>query len=428
MPSVAVMGTSVLHDAKLWLTGFCSMPDNIVEKIEEKLGRSPYDSKIRWTKRSASEIDLHDTHLTQLEKELEKPRPDSKPSLQERFCLVVTHAKAIQSGLKDKIDAKFSSKAKERVEIEISSSSGCDAEDYEKGYDIIEVHNHIFVVGGSNDSSGDPVSLVEVYDCLENKWQTISPLPIQTTACTATKIPGIPAIVVVGGYAGWRALNTVQKYDFVTKQWQVIEHMRKRRWGGLALGTDHGIFVSGGCDHGSVLKSAELYSIKRRQWYTLCSMQTPRCNFAGAVLGNKVIVAGGGSGFYFNSAMRSVELFDGVKGNWTFLPPMKNRRYGCSAVIRNGLFIVLGGCDEMGQDVDDVEVLNEKTREWSLMAPLPVASSLSRALLVDNNLVVFGADGVTDTAYQYDFDEEKWTLFTQLRNSRNGFSVANIGV
>lgn len=422
------MGTSVLRDAKIWLTNFCSMPDDIVQKIEEKLGRSPYDSKIRWTKRTASDVDLQDHHLTKLEKELEQTaHSDLKPSLQERFCLVVTHAKAIQSGLKEKFETKFSSKAKENVEIEISSGSSYDAEDYEKGYDIVEVHNHVFVIGGSSEN-GDPVSTVEVYDCYEKKWHTISPLPIQTTACTATKISCIPALVVVGGYAGWRALNTVQKYDFVTKKWEVIEHMRRRRWGGLALGVDQGIFVAGGCDQGSVLKSAELYSVKRRQWYTLTSMLTPRCNFSGAVLGSKIIVAGGGSGFYFNSAMDSVELFDGTKGKWSLLPPMKHERYGCSAVVKDGLFIVLGGCNQQGQDIQEVEMLNEKTREWSLMAPLPVSSSLCRSLIVDNNLVVFGADGVNNTAYQYDFDIEQWILFTKLPNGRNGFAVANIGV
>lgn len=424
------MSTSVLHDAKLWLTSFCSLPDEIVQTLELKLGRSPYDSKVRWTKRTASDVNLQDCHLTRLEKELEKPRQSNrKTSLQERVTLMVNHAKAIQSGLKNKIEAKFSGKINETIEIEIScSSSSSDEEDYEKGYDIVEVHNHIFIIGGSSDRSGDPVSMVEVYDCHSNQWYAISPLPIQTTACTATKIPYMPALVVIGGYAGWRALNTIQKYDFVTKKWEVLEHMRRRRWGALALGTDHGIFVAGGCDQGSVLKSAELYSVKKRQWYRLTSMLTPRCNFSGAVLGNNIVVAGGGSGFYFNSAMDSVELFDGSKGKWEHLQPMKNKRYGCCAVARNNLFIVLGGCDEHGQDIQEVEVFSEKAREWSFLSPLPISASLCRALMVDGNLVVFGADGINRTAYQYDFDEQKWTLFTKLPNSRNGFAVANIGV
>ncbi|EDO39857.1 predicted protein, partial [Nematostella vectensis] len=152
-------------------------------------------------------------------------------------------------------------------------------------------------------------------------------------------------IVVLGGYGGWKALNTVQVFDFVTRRWSVIQYMRKRRWGAFAMGTEHGVVVAGGCDQGSVLRSAELYSVRRKTWYTLPSMKTPRCNFAGALIGRKLIVAGGGDGFYFNSALRSVEIFDGDKGEWRNLPHMKYRRYGCTAVTRDRLFIVLGGFD-----------------------------------------------------------------------------------
>lgn len=422
------MGTSVLRDAKIWLTNFCSLPDDIREKIERKLGNAPHETKIHWNKRSSSDIDLEDPAIQRREEDLENPKSDVKKlhALQDKILVVLKSVKAFPGEVKEKFETRFLSKVDEREDLEFSNSS--DAEDYEQGYDIVEVHNFIFVIGGSDEGNGDPLATVEAYDCFEKKWLKIAPLPVQTTACSAATLTGIPAILVVGGYGGWKALNTVQIYDFVTKKWDVIQHMRKRRWGSLVLGTDHGVFVAGGCDQGSVLRSTELFSIKRREWYRLSSMLTPRCNFAGAVLGRKVIVAGGGSGFYFNSAMNSVEMFDGDEGKWSKLPPMRHKRYGCSAVKKDGLFIVVGGCNEIGEDVQEVEVFDEKTRQWSKMAPLPKSSSLCRSLIIDTKLVVFGADGLNETGYEYDFEEERWQPFTALPRGRNAFAVVNVGI
>ncbi|XP_032236790.1 kelch-like protein 5 [Nematostella vectensis] len=415
-----------------WLSNCCSLPKEIKAKLEQMIDARK-EPKIRWEKRLGSVIDLNDPALTKLEEEFENPKaePDLEKlaALQERILKVLSQVKAIPAEVKDKIETKFKRHNNEIEYCESLESVYYNGEDYESSYDIIELREFIFLIGGSEDGQGnEPVNTVQAYDCTNKTWETLPPLPARTTACSAATITGIPAIVVLGGYGGWKALNTVQVFDFVTRRWSVIQYMRKRRWGAFAMGTEHGVVVAGGCDQGSVLRSAELYSVRRKTWYTLPSMKTPRCNFAGALIGRKLIVAGGGDGFYFNSALRSVEIFDGDKGEWRNLPHMKYRRYGCTAVTRDRLFIVLGGCDEEGKDVVEVEVFNEQMREWSEIPPIPASGSLCRATIVDNKLLVINADSSVHKAFTYDFELQRWDEYMDLPKGRNAFAIATIGV
>ena len=237
-------------------------------------------------------------------------------------------------------------------------------------------------------------------------------------------------MVVIGGFGGWRALNTVQMYDWVTKEWHVLKHTRKRRWGCYVTGTEHGIVVAGGCDQGSVLNSVELFNMKKKEWFTLPPMLEQRCNFGGAIIDRKLLVAGGGSAFYFNSAKNTAEMFDGVVGKWTKLPLMRNKRYGCAAVAWKNKVIVVGGCDRSGVDILEVEMFDLQGHVWLDFPPLPVGFSLCRAHIVQNMLLVFGADGGESAshAYAFDFELNCWQKDVELPRGRNAFAVVVIGV
>lgn len=195
-------------------------------------------------------------------------------------------------------------------------------------------------------------------------------------------------------------------------------------------GTEHGIVVAGGCDQCSVLNSVELYNLKRKEWFTLPPMLEQRCNFGGAIIDRKLLVVGGGSGFYFNSARNTAEVFDGVEGKWTKLPPMRRKRYGCAAVAWKKKLIVVGGCDRSGVDILDVEVFDFESHVWLDLPPMPVGFSLCRAHIAQNMLVVFGADGGENTSYAhaFDFELKSWEKYTELPQGRNAFAIAVIGV
>lgn len=430
----------VIRDASIWLR---SLPQGDSKEKHDCLEKQDPARKpeAMWSKVKEPEIVLETESYENIVKRRKKKQEKknlaqddeidfskAREKLREKFEAVI----AIAAELKQKLQTKvLQDTAAQVASLEKEEASSGKEIDFDREYDIIELHEHIFLIGGANESqASEPTCTVEVFDCTTREWRDVAPLPVKTTACYATQVTGIPGLIVVGGFGGWKALNTVQLYDWVTKEWQVLKHMRKRRWGCFVTATEHGIVVAGGCDQGSVLNSVELYNLKRKEWFTLPPMLEQRCNFGGAIIDRKLLVVGGGSGFYFNSARNTAEVFDGVKGKWTKLPPMRRKRYGCAAVAWKKKLIVVGGCDRSGVDILDVEVFDFESHVWLELPPMPVGFSLCRAHIAQNMLVVFGADGGENTSYAHAFDFElnSWEKYIELPQGRNAFAIAVIGV
>lgn len=421
----------VLRDASVWLR---SLPKgDINEKQEEgfsfKKDAPTTKPDAIWSKTKEPQI-VVETDSFDKKKLKDKHDEFNFDKAREKLREKLESVLAFPSELKEKFQTKFLHDTAVKVDISEREETRSGKEtDFDREYDIIELRENIFVIGGATEGNeSEPSSAVGVFSCAERTWREIAPLPVKTTACYATEVTAIPALVVAGGFGGWKALNTVQMYDWVTKEWCILKPMRKRRWGCYATGTEHGILVAGGCDQGTVLSSVELYNVKKREWFTLPEMLEPRCNFGGGIIDRKLLVVGGGSGFYFNSAKNSAEIFDGEKGKWTKLPPMKRKRYGCAAVAWKRKLFVVGGCDKSGTDVLEVEAFDLEGHVWLNFPPLPVGYSLCRAKIVQNMLVAFGADGGENTAYAFDFELNRWEKYIELPQGRNAYAIGVIGI
>ena len=419
--------------------GMTKLPPKGLDTVytEEENGETKHESSVRTkTRKRLEKTPSTATVQTILELE-ESPKKDPSPC-KEKLLELFDSFKFASLEVKDKVEAKCVRFFKNEDAIQIETEFGSDSERtieeiIEEDYSIVEIHELVILVGGAKENNGSikaegRVSTVEAYDSCTQEWKQLPPLPVEVTACSACQVPGVPALLVVGGYGKWKALNTIQLFDWVKQEWHLIHPMRKRRWGSVAVPTDHGIVVAGGCNQGSVLRSTELYSFKRKEWFTLPPMQRPRCNFGGAVIGKKLFIAGGGDGFYFNSATDTVECFNGETGKWTYIAAMRHKRYGCSAIEWKGKLMVIGGCDEHGVDIAAVEVYDSTNSEWSELAPLPEGLPLCRAITMQNRLVVFGADGSNTEAYAYDFDLERWEALFELPYGRNTFSAVVLGI
>ena len=66
------------------------------------------------------------------------------------------------------------------------------------------------------------------------------------------------------------------------------------------------------------------------QWSTLSSMNVPRAWPSAAVFENKIFLLGGFDGM---SRLRSVEFYDPETDTWTFVSNMNVNRAGCAAAV-----------------------------------------------------------------------------------------------
>lgn len=95
-----------------------------------------------------------------------------------------------------------------------------------------------------------------------------------------------------------------------------------------------------------ILLEKLLYSIRwdpeRRSWQYVAPMQIQRCSAGVAVLKDRLYVVGGRDGA---SCLRTVECYDPYTNKWSLAAPLA-RRKGCIGVATaNGYLYVMGGQD-----------------------------------------------------------------------------------
>ncbi|KAJ0255796.1 F-box/kelch-repeat protein [Hirschfeldia incana] len=108
------------------------------------------------------------------------------------------------------------------------------------------------------------------------------------------------------------------------------------------------------------------YSILTNTWTSGMQMNTPRCLFGSASLGEVAVIAGGcdPSGKILNSA----EVYNSETGEWTIIPSMNKARKMCSSVFMDGNFYVIGGIGEGNSKMLMCgEVYDLKKRTWTLI-------------------------------------------------------------
>jgi N-acetylneuraminic acid mutarotase len=91
-------------------------------------------------------------------------------------------------------------------------------------------------------------------------------------------------VYVVGGYDGGSSLKTVEMYDTSAGQWRALPDMSVARNGCAAVCIDGHVYVVGGFDGTTAHASVECYDPVANEWRTLPSMSAARC-FCAAAMG-----------------------------------------------------------------------------------------------------------------------------------------------
>ncbi|KEH15842.1 putative galactose oxidase, beta-propeller [Medicago truncatula] len=177
------------------------------------------------------------------------------------------------------------------------------------------------------------------------------------------------------------------------------------------------------------------YNFLTNMWSVGKMMNTPRCLFGSASLGEIAILAGGCDPR--GSILSSAELYNADTGNWETLPNMNKARKMCSSVFMDGKFYVLGGiaADKKTQLTcgEEFDIKNKKWREIPNM--LPVRTGVSETppsfgsppLIAVVKNVLYAADYGKQEVKKYDKDNNYWVIigsFPEQATSVNGWGLA----
>ncbi|KAI6170328.1 BACK domain-containing protein [Aphelenchoides besseyi] len=184
--------------------------------------------------------------------------------------------------------------------------------------------SHILATGGY-DRMGRHKN-AEVFHFGPNIWTTISPMNFVRSDGAAIELN--KKVYVIGGFNGRTCLRTVEYYDPNQDRWFVLEkEMREKRSGvgGLSI---HGVLmVTGGFNGRNRLSSVEFYDPREGQWHFAESMKLNRSNFGFSQLRDDPMVVGGYDG---HSTTELVEFFDWRANKWFSGPPLQSRRSALS--------------------------------------------------------------------------------------------------
>jgi hypothetical protein len=202
----------------------------------------------------------------------------------------------------------------------------------------------------------------------------------------------------------------------------------------LAVGTELLVFGKD-FDFGLMGYVIYRYSLLSNSWSIGTRMNTPRCLFGSASLGEIAILAGGYD--IQGEILNSAEIYNSESGNWEVLPNMIKPRKMCSGVFMDGKFYVIGGIGGTDKKLLTCgEEFNLETRTWTEIPNMsPVRTGGSRqpstseapplVAVVDNQL--YAADYADMEVSKYDKNKGVWETVGRLperADSTNGWGLA----
>lgn len=197
----------------------------------------------------------------------------------------------------------------------------------------------------------------------------------------------------------------------------------------LAVGTD--LLVLGKYDYSSHV--IYRYSLLTNSWSSGGRMNSPRCLFGSASLGEIAIFAGGCDSL--NKICDCAEMYNSELQTWTTLPKMNKPRKMCSGVFMDGKFYVIGGIGGVDSKVltcgEEFDLETKKWTEIPEMSPprsreTPASHGAPPLVAVVNNQL-YAADHADMEVRKYDKESKKWFTLGRLperADSVNGWGLA----
>jgi N-acetylneuraminic acid mutarotase len=227
----------------------------------------------------------------------------------------------------------------------------------------------VYVLGGRfNQAPSDPAATtILAYDVHSDRWTTKA---AHFTGATTNGVGTIGGRLYISGGAElagaeWKPVSSkLFAYDVAADRVIKKADMPDATAEGVTGVINRQLYVlAGTCYQQPLCRSFYRYDPATNTWATLPSAPHSHVHGAGAVLGGKFYVAGGGS-----SPFRSFDVYDPVAGSWTspgLLPP--RRQFAAGAAVRGRFYVVgIEGADRAGATTADRNTVayNPATNVW----------------------------------------------------------------
>jgi len=161
--------------------------------------------------------------------------------------------------------------------------------------DAALIGEQIYVPGGRT-ASGQPTTVVEVFNLRLNRWDSVAALPVALSGYALAAVDG--RLYLFGGWDGKQAVASVYSYDPQANTWQKRTPLSTPRAFLSAVALEGRIYVIGGTDGENHLKTVQVYFPQRDQagvspWEERAPLPNGRASAGATVIANLIYVFGG---------------------------------------------------------------------------------------------------------------------------------------
>jgi N-acetylneuraminic acid mutarotase len=350
---------------------------------------------------------------------------------------------------------------------------------------------YLYVIGGSG--NGVYFNDVEVAPILANgtlgPWRATTPFTTPRDEHSSVAYNGF--LYILGGFNGTIALGDVQvapiNPDGTIGAWATTTAFTTPRWEHTTIAYDGYLYLVGGYG-GGFLNDVQAAPINPGgmlgKWTPTTAFSTGRESHASVAYNGNLYVIGGGIGGGYLNDVQVAPIFpngsvggwttttafntardehtsiayngylyviggidtggagvsdvqvapingDGTLGTWMETAALTAGRFGHTSAIDNGLLYVLGGLDDSGADLNDVQVgsinANGTAGAWTTTTPLSIARDAHASVAFNGFLYVLGGNSnagplsdVQFTAVNANGTVGAWTATTAFNTARFG--------
>ena len=239
------------------------------------------------------------------------------------------------------------------------------------------LNGYIYSIGGSSESDIEEDTEItnKVYrmgvNHSEMKWEEVCPLNKGRFAMGAAVFKD--CLVVAGGVNDKNDFSQKEEYFIPTlNKWQQISKLNQKRIFNELVSSNGCLFALGGYDGDQSLSSMEKLSDLDGKWEAVESMNEPRGWLAAVNCEGEIFAIGGHkeNSDREDVALKSVEKYNAVKRQWSFVADMKTERAAHTACVLRGKIFVVGGLDANDDPVKTIECYDPKDNEWTLVGEM----------------------------------------------------------
>jgi len=229
-------------------------------------------------------------------------------------------------------------------------------------------------------------------------FHVLRPESYQTTGFTPRRALSAAVldgrVFAAGGWNGEATLGTVEALDPATRRWRAAVPLTVARSQHALVAADGKLWALGGrsVDVGLV-PEVEVLKPGQQSWTVVTRVPTPRREPAAALLGRRIVVAGGFNGRNdgdLEGYSDVVEAYDLDTGRWHTLARLPTPRRGLTMVAMDGYLYAIGGYLLGDGFLNTVERYDPVANVWQAMEWSLVPRTWAACVVVDGDVLIVG--------------------------------------